>query len=184
MSSPSPPFVADAAQQFRICVDEVLAREAGYVDHPRDPGGCTNLGITRATLEDWRGQPTNCADVRALQVLEARQIYRARYWNGVRGDDLPAGVNLMVFDACVNSGPSKSARWLQQAVGVEVDGAIGPVTLAAVRRLNNAAALIERLSVIRLGFLRSLGTWPDFGRGWTNRVNGVRQIAIAMAGGR
>ena len=172
---------ADPATRFRRCVDEVLRHEGGYVDHLRDPGGCTNFGITRATLERWRGRPTNCVEVRAMSALEARQIYRARYWNGIRGDDLPAGVDLMVFDAAVNSGPANSARWLQRAIGAEMDGAIGPVTLAGVSR-SYAPALIEILYNTRMAFLRGRDTWPDFGRGWTNRVNAVRATALAMAG--
>lgn len=172
--------IAIAAQRFRICVDQVLAHEGGYVDHPRDPGGCTNFGITRATLEAWRGAPTNCGAVRTMPVLEARQIYRARYWNGIQGDQLPAGVDLCVFDAAVNSGPVRSAQWLQAAVGVERDGAIGPVTLAAVHGVP-ANDVILRLIAARLAFLRSLSTWNAFGRGWTRRVEAVRSVALQMA---
>jgi len=180
MNAPAPS--TDPALRFAACVTEVLAHEGGYVDHPRDPGGCTNFGITRATLERWRGRPTDCSQVRALTVLEARQIYRARYWNGIRGDDLPAGIDLMVFDAAVNSGPANSARWLQQLVHVETDGAIGPVTLAAVRAQQNTGWLIHRLADIRMAFLCGLSTWPTFGKGWERRVTAVRRAALSMAG--
>ncbi|MBW6402061.1 glycoside hydrolase family 108 protein [Roseomonas sp. HJA6] len=182
MPSPVTPAADDPARRFRICVEEILDREAGYVDHPRDPGRCTNMGITIATLADWRGRLVTCADVRALTELEARQIYRARYWNSVQGDSLPAGIDLMVFDGAVNSGPAQSAKWLQEALRVEADGAIGPITLAALREANDRAAVINRICNLRIAFLRELRTWRDFGRGWTNRVDTVRAIALALAG--
>lgn len=175
------PATDDATLRFRACVDEVLRHEGGYVDHPRDPGGCTNFGITRATLEAWRERPTTCSDVRTLSVLEARQIYRARYWNAVAGDALPAGIDLAVFDAGVNSGPRRATQWLQAAVGAEQDGAIGPLTILAARSVI-AATAIEAVCSARLAYLRSLATWGTFGRGWSRRVQGVRAAALKMAG--
>lgn len=166
---------------FLLCVPLILKHEGGYVDHPRDPGGCTNFGITCRTLEGWRRQPTGCEDVRRMDVSEARAIYRAHYWNAVRGDDMPAGVNLVVFDAAVNSGRRRSVEWLQSAVGADVDGAIGPQTLRAVRRVNDRAELIRRVCANRMTFLRSLETWDDFGRGWTRRVTDIQTRAISMA---
>lgn len=176
-----PASLSDAAStRFHACVAEVLGHEGGYVYHPRDPGGCTNFGITRATLEAWRRAPVACADVRAMDVAEARAIYRAHYWNAVRGDDLPAGIDLCVFDAAVNSGRRRAAQWLQHVLGVGADGAIGPVTLGALRRVNDRRTLVHRLGDVRLAFLRDLDTWPDFGRGWTNRVRAVRAAALRM----
>lgn len=169
-----------AAERFAACVAEVLRHEGGFVDHPRDPGGCTNRGITLVALGAWRGGPCTRADVLALGEAEARAIYRAQYWNAVRGDDLPAGVDLAVFDAAVHSGPRRAALWLQGAVGVERDGAIGTLTLRAVRSANDRQALIRGLCAKRLAFLRTLDTWPDFGRGWTRRVAAVRARALAM----
>lgn len=169
-----------AAERFKACVGEVLRHEGGFVEHPRDPGGCTNRGITLVTLGAWRGGPCSRDDVLALGEAEARAIYRAQYWNAVRGDDLPAGADLAVFDAAVHSGPRRAALWLQAAVGVERDGAIGPVTLRAVRGANDRRALIGAVCATRLRFLRSLDTWPDFGRGWARRVAAVRALALAM----
>ena len=168
------------ADRFTHCVAEVLGHEGGYVDHARDPGGCTNRGITRLTLEGWRREPVTCADVRALTETEARAIYRAHYWNAVRGDDLPAGIDLAVFDAAVNSGRRRSVLWLQDALGVLQDGAIGPVTLGAARACNDHEALVIRLCARRLRFLRSLDSWPSFGRGWERRVAQVQRRALAM----
>lgn len=173
-----------AERRFLACVAEVLRHEGGYVDHPEDPGGCTNRGITRLTLERWRREPVTCDDVRALGEPEARAIYRAHYWNAVRADQLPAGVDLCVFDAAVNSGRRRAAEWLQQALRLnQVDGAIGPVTLAAAADAarHGAGPLIADLCGRRLGFLRTLGTWRAFGRGWTQRVEAVRREATKAA---
>ncbi len=166
--------------RFLRCIPLILAHEGGYVDHPRDPGGCTNRGITRATLEGWRRVPTNCAAVRALGEAEARAIYRTHYWNAVRGDDLPAGLDLVLFDAAVNSGRRRSVEWVQMALGVQADGALGPKTLGAIRRVNDLERLIIGTCSARLDFLESLSTWPVFGKGWGARVTKVRQDAIAM----
>jgi lysozyme family protein len=169
-----------ARERFLACVAEVLRHEGGYVDHPRDPGGCTNRGITRRTLEAWRRTSVTCEDVRALDEAEARAIYRAHYWNAVHGDELPAGLDLVAFDAAVNSGRRRAALWLQEALGVPADGVIGPQTLRAARGAKDRAAVIARACELRLTFLRSLDTWSDFGRGWSRRVRAVRQAALAM----
>lgn len=176
---PAPPS-ADA--RFARCVAEVLRHEGGYVDHPRDPGGCTNRGITRATLESWRGVPTDCAAVRALTEAEARAIYRARYWDAVRGDELPVGVDLAVFDLAVNSGGGRAARMLQHALGAVADGVIGPQTMAMLAAAD-PARMVDAICARRLEFLKGLPTWPVFGRGWERRVNDVRAKALDMCAG-
>lgn len=94
-----------ARETFAACLSETLAHEGGYVDHPKDPGGATNMGITQAALSDWRDRPVSRFEVRTLTRVEADAIYRARYWNAVRGDDLPPGLDLVAFDGAVNSGP-------------------------------------------------------------------------------
>lgn len=174
--------VLPASARFAACLAEVLRHEGGYVDHPNDPGGATNLGITRATLSDWRGRPVTKSEVRALTVAEASAIYRARYWDPVRGDALPPGVDLAVFDFAVNSGPGRAARTLQQVLGVTQDGAIGPITLAAIARAPGPVTIIMDLCDARMRFLRGLGTWPTFGRGWTRRVAEVEAAAMGVAG--
>lgn len=166
--------------RFDACLSHVLRHEGGYVDHPHDPGGATNMGITHITLADWRGGPVTKDDVRELTRREAAAIYRANYWNRVHGDELPAGLDLAVFDFAVNSGVARAARHLQAAVGVDRDGAIGPVTLAAVAR-RDAVVLMQALNGRRLDFLRGLDTWQHFGRGWQRRVNEITAAATAMA---
>lgn len=176
---PRMPKPDDASARFAACVAEVLKHEGGYVDHPRDPGGATNRGITLATLADWRGRPVTKEEVRLLTEKEAREIYRAKYWNAIQGDALPGGVDMAVFDFAVNSGPGRAARVLQWQIGVPADGAIGPQTLAAVRKVN-AGRLAGDLCRARLAWMRGLETWPTFGKGWEARVVAVERAALSM----
>ncbi|HEX4296495.1 MAG TPA: glycosyl hydrolase 108 family protein, partial [Devosia sp.] len=163
--------------------------EGGYVDDPRDPGGATNLGITRRTLASWRKvTPWTAlpkAAVAALTRAEAAEIYRGLYWTPVRGAELPAGLDLAVFDFAVNSGPPRAIRALQQLLGVAADGLFGPKTAAAIAdrvAIRGAAPLIGSLCDRRLGWLRRLAAYSTFGRGWTRRVATIRTAALAMAG--
>lgn len=110
----------------------------------------------------------------------AAEIYRADFWAKVRGDDLPDGLDMVAFDAAVNSGPSRGAKWLQCALRVEVDGAIGPETLRAART-EIPSQVIIRATESRMAFLRNLKTWRTFGKGWTRRVDSVRTVALEMA---
>lgn len=152
------------------------------MNHLKDPGGATNLGITRATLQAWRGKPVTKADVRALTREEAAAIYRANYWNKVKGDDLPAGLDLVAFDAAVNSGTCRAAKWLQSAVGAAPDGLIGPKTIELAKKPNSALAARRALQA-RKNFLLSLPTWSTFGKGWSARLNSVEAAALKMAKG-
>lgn len=169
-----------ASKSFWPALTCVLAQEGGYSDHPDDPGGATMMGITQATLAGWRGTPVTKADVRALARDEAAAIYRARYWNAVRGDELPAGLDLAVFDFAVNSGASRAVRALQRALGVTVDGLIGPETLAAAGG-RPVSETISALCAGRRGFLERLSTFPVFGRGWTRRVREIEVAALKLA---
>ncbi len=170
-----------AQENFAAALKLVLKHEGGYVDHPLDPGGATNRGITRATLEAVRGRPVSKAEVMALSEPEAAAIYRARYWNAVRADELPAGLDLVVFDAAVNSGPARAARWLQMVVGMPADGLIGARTISAARN-RPAGDVIAAFTRERLGFLQRLTGWRTFGRGWKRRVRDTEIAALALAG--
>jgi lysozyme family protein len=158
----------------------VLKHEGGYVDHPKDPGGATNLGITIGTLSDWIGRRATKAEVKALTVGKVAPIYRQKYWDVVKAGEMPAGLDYALFDFAVNSGPAKAAITLQTILGVASDGKIGPLTLAAVAK-HNPSTLINELCSHRLAFLERLSTWPTFGKGWASRVNGVRALALEMA---
>jgi len=171
--------MADA--DWNACLAFVLAAEGGYVDDPMDPGGATNLGITLDVLSQWRHSAVTKDDVKNLGRDEAAAIYRTNYWNASRCSDLPAGVDLMVFDASVNTGNGRSAKFLQEALGVAVDGSIGPLTLAAANS-KPAAGVIDDLAQLRLAFYQSLPTYHRFGAGWTARVAQVQGHALQMAG--
>lgn len=167
--------------RFDHALAHVLKHEGGFVHHPKDPGGATNKGVTQATYDDWRvrqGLPKR--SVRQIEAAEISAIYKREYWDRVRGDDLPAGVDYAVFDLAVNSGVSRAARFLQEAAGVAQDGIIGPQTIAAAKA--DPDGVVERLMDRRLRFLRGLETWNTFGRGWTTRCSDVRRIALEMAG--
>ena len=155
---------------FDACMAKVFASEGGYVNDDRDPGGETNFGISK------RSYPNE--DIRNMTKARAALIYRRDFWNAVKGDELPAGLDLVAFDAAVNSGPSRGAKWLQSAIGVAADGRIGPQTLAAARTAPSTA--IDRACNARLGWLRTLSTWKHYGNGWTRRVEGVRDLAHDM----
>lgn len=172
---------AATGSRFDRALAAVLLHEGGYVNHPKDPGGATNKGVTQAVYDDWRarqGQPKR--SVREIEQGEVGAIYRRDYWDRVKADDLPAGVDYAVFDYAVNSGVNRASRFLQAVVSVEQDGAIGPGTLAAVKDMP-PAAVIETLCAKRLAFLKGLPTWPTFGKGWGARVAGVRKLALEMA---
>lgn len=159
--------------------------EGGYVDHPNDPGGCTNRGITIGTLRDWRGdQSLTCADVKALTEEEAAEIYAENYWAPVWGDKLPIGVNCQTYDWGVNSGPSRSVKALQQIVGSTADGIMGKNTLAAVEAYVAASGvegLLHKLHAKRQSFYEGLSTWPSFGKGWTARNDACLELSLQLA---
>ena len=173
-----------ADNRFETCLAHVLRHEGGYVDHPSDPGGATNMGITHKTLARWRQispwWDLPKSEVQKLTHGEAGQIYRALYWNACRAGELPAGIDLAVFDYAVNSGPDRAIRTLQATLAVVVDGQVGPLTLAAAATAN-VARIINDICDRRLGFLKALSTFPTFGTGWTKRVATVRAGALAAA---
>lgn len=171
-----------AKANFSACLAHVLASEGGYVDHPKDPGGATNMGITLETLSLWRGQPVSKTDVKLLQREEAAAIYRKHYWDEVRGDDLPVGLDLVAFDAAVNSGVYRGGKWLQQAIGSIPDGIIGPRSLAVAKTIVIPQAVTRAIRA-RKNFLLSLSTWPIFGTGWSKRLASVEAAALKMAKG-
>lgn len=166
-------------ENFNACLAEVLRHEGGWSDHPKDPGGATMKGITLDTYRRWRPGATK-AQLRAITDAEVAAIYRKDYWDAVNADDLPAGLDLVAFDGAVNSGPSRGAKWLQAGVGAKQDGKVGPATIAAARACDTRTA-VNRACDARLAFLKTLGTWPTFGEGWSRRVASVRSTALAMA---
>lgn len=159
----------------------VLAHEGGFVDHPADPGGATNKGVTQAVYNAYRARMNRSArSVREITDAEVEAIYRTQYWNRVQGDALPSGVDYAVYDFAVNSGVSRSVKYLQAIVGTSQDGDMGQITLAAVAA-RDPAEIVKALCDNRLAFLKRLRHWSTFGRGWSRRVADVRARGIEMA---
>ena len=174
------------ADLFDTCLAFTLAQEGGYVDDPADPGGATNMGITLATLRHWDHSPTlGPADVQDMTRQIAASIYRALYWNALRGDALPAGIDLSTFDFGVNAGTRRGAELLQQVLGLppdQVDGCVGPETLRAALAAN-ASEVIGALAEHQAAYYRGLPEFDRFGRGWLDRTERRRQAALAMLQG-
>lgn len=166
-------------QNFAEALQKLLVHEGGFVNHPDDPGGMTNLGCTKAVWEEYCGHPVTEKAMRSLTPVDVAPLYRRKYWDKIKGDELPSGVDYAVFDAAVNSGPGRAAKWLQATSGVDVDGDIGPKTLAAVKAIV-PSDLVQDYSKRRLSFMMDLPTWGTFGKGWTRRVNEVEQVALKM----
>ena len=164
---------------YAEALQAVLVHEGGFVNNPKDPGGMTNLGCTKAVWEEYVGHPVDEKAMRALTPSDVAPLYKRKYWDKVFGDDLPAGVDYVVFDAAINSGAGRAAKWLQACVGVEPDGGIGPKTLAAVQAFD-AKQLVEDYSKLRLSFLMDLPTWDTFGKGWGRRVNEVEDVGLKL----
>jgi lysozyme family protein len=161
----------------------MLAHEGGYVDHPKDPGGRTNHGVTQRVWEEWVGHEVDEKQMRALTHEMVAPLYKRKYWDAVRADDLMDGVDYCVFDVAVNSGPGRAIKFLQNCVGSTPDGGFGPATLAAVKKAEeDPAALIEMYCAKRLEFLQSLKTFETFGKGWSRRVQEVKDKALKMLG--
>lgn len=170
------------ATGFHRSMPRILAHEGGKVDDPQDPGGRTNQGVTQAVYTAYRARiGLGHRDVFDMDAGDRDAIYKDQYWRAIRGDDLPAGLDYVVFDGAVNSGPSRSAKWLQTALGVDPDGQIGSITLAAAQGYKDIPGLIDRVCDLRMAFLKRLRHWPRFGKGWTSRVSGVRAVGKAWA---
>jgi lysozyme family protein len=166
-------------QNFELCLAAIFEEEGGYADLPGDPGGATNMGITRATLSAVRGRKVSKEEVMMLERDEAARIYRRNYWDAIGGDDLPGGLDLALFDDAVNSGPCQAIRDLQHALGVEVDGILGPRTKAAMDVLAPGAVIVA-LGKARRARLVALPTFARFGRGWTRRIARIEQQARTL----
>lgn len=164
---------------FESCVNIVLQKEGGFVNHSADPGGATNYGITIKVLSEYRKTKVSVEDVQRLSIGEAKQIYFKNYWKPIQGDQLPIGVNLSVFDFAVNAGVSRAAKTLQKIVNVQQDGIIGLVTLKAVQTFD-VEDMIERLADERVLFYKSLKTFSVFGKGWLRRTDLIKIASLEM----
>lgn len=166
-------------ENFDDALAAVLEHEGGFVNHPQDPGGMTNLGVTKRVWEAWVGKTVSEADMRALTPALVAPMYRKQYWDAVKGDELPSGLDYLMFDFAINAGVSRAIRTMQRAIGTTPDGAIGPKTMQALRDAD-PDALIDKFSDEKEAFYRSLPTFATFGRGWLRRVAEVKSHAVTL----
>lgn len=168
-----------ASNNYQKCLETILHHEGGYVNHPKDPGGETNLGVTKRVYEEWGGTK----DMKDLTVEDVAPIYRKNYWDKMKGDDLPSGLDLCVFDFGVNAGPGRSAKYLQKMIGTTPDGGIGPNTLKALATYIDSEGIdgaIKNFQKARQEYYESLSTFDTFGKGWTRRVDETTELALKM----
>ena len=156
---------------FETAFDLLITHEGGFSNHPDDPGGATMYGVTEAVAraEGYTGS------MKDLTLDFAKSVYRKRYWDACRCDQMPDPLRYPLFDAAVNSGPGQAIKWLQSAVGVKVDGAIGPVTQQAVNVLP-AQVTRQKMVGARLRFMTNLANWPSFSKGWARRIAAILEM--------
>ena len=163
-------------ENFDKCLEMLLHHEGGYVWHEEDPGGETNLGVTKKVYQDWGGTK----EMIDLTVEDVAPIYKKNYWDRCKCDELGSGLDWAVFDWAVNSGTRRVSKALQKACGAERDGVIGNKTLALANG-QDVKYMIEEIGVIRQSFYESLRTFKTFGRGWTRRNKETTEKALSMA---
>ncbi len=155
-------------QNFDQSLEMILMHEGGFVDDPRDSGGMTNLGVTARVYEEWTGETVTEEIMRNLKVEDVAPLYRKMYWDRLQCGHLPTGIDYFCFDWGINAGTGRAAKALQRAVGAEVDGAIGAMTMMKVDK-TPAKDILPRLYSERDMFYRALKNFDAFGRGWTRR---------------
>jgi lysozyme family protein len=169
--------------RFQKCLQVILKHEGGFVNHPKDPGGITNLGVTKRVWEAWVKRPVTEDEMRRLTPAVVAPLYEWNYWRASGADRLPPGIDLSVFDFAVNAGPRRAIRTLQECVGSTPDGLFGPATLKASVQAD-APSVIREYAVRRLSFYRTLPTFSTFGRGWSRRVGEVEATSLEQVNDR
>ena len=173
-----------AKENYQACLEMILHHEGGYVNHPKDPGGETNLGVTKRVYESWvMENDLHQKDMKDLKVEDVAPIYEKNYWDRMKCDDIPSGLDLCVFDFGVNAGTGRSAKYLQRMIGTVADGGIGPNTLRALANYIDSEGVetaINKFQEARQSYYESLSTFETFGRGWTRRVDETTEAALKM----
>lgn len=170
-------------ENFEKAFQDVLKYEGGYVNDPDDPGGMTNMGITAQTYAEFTGRRLSTITEKEMQELtktQVKPIYKRKYWDACKCDQLPSGLDLLVFDFAVNSGPARAIKELQKCLRVEVDGILGAITLKHIDTFP-LDQIIKEYAEARRDFLRNLKTFPKFGKGWISRVDKVELTATSFA---
>jgi lysozyme family protein len=168
-----------ATPAYEDALKFVLRWEGGFVDHPSDPGGRTNRGVTQKVYDRWRTtQGLEPRDVKVIDEPEVNAIYESGYWLPPRCDLLATPLDLVQFDTAVNMGVGRAVRFLQASVGCGVDGDFGPGTERAVAQCDNGTA-VGAYCDKREAFYRSLVAKDEklgvFLKGWLNRLNALRR---------
>mgnify|MGYP003650749912 FL=1 len=166
-------------ENFDKCLKMLLSHEGGFVNHPEDPGGITNLGVTKKVYDEWIGRESTEQEMRDLTPDDVAPIYKKNYWDRIKGDSLPSGLDWACFDWAVNSGSGRPAKAVQRAVGATQDGAIGPATIGLIME-KDPKFIIEYVHDVRQDFYKSLKTFETFGRGWTRRNKETLHQALEM----
>ena len=162
---------------FQECLDLVLKSEGGWVNNPADPGGETNLGVTKRVWVEYVGHPVD--SLKKLTKDDVAPLYELKYWRPCYCEVLPRGLDFIVFSMGVNAGPGRSVKLLQSAIGCVPDGVIGPRTRELISS-SNGADIIQKFSTARREYYQSLKTFPIFGKGWLLRVDREEQEALEM----
>ena len=164
---------------FDKCLAMLLEHEGGYVNSKHDRGGMTNLGVTKRVYDEWVGRESTEQEMRDLTPDDVAPIYKKNYWDRVKGDQLPSGVDWCAFDWAVNSGSGRPAKAIQRAVGATQDGAIGNQTLGLVAE-KDPKFIIDYVYTVRQAFYESLDDFKHFGRGWSRRNTETLHQAMKM----
>ena len=168
------------SNKFSEALEVILHHEGGYVNHPKDPGGMTNMGVTKRVYEEHVRYGVSEHTMQNLTKEDVEPIYKKNYWDRVKGDDLPEGLDLCIFDFAVNAGPGRAAKFIQRLVNTTVDGGIGPNTLKCIDdhvKHYGVSTTIDQYQSERQNYYESLSTFETFGRGWTRRVDEVTEKA-------
>ncbi len=166
-------------ENFDAALKAVLKHEGGYVNHPKDPGGMTNLGVTKRVWEAWVKKAVGEKEMRALTPAMVAPLYKKQYWDAVKADELPTGLDYLMFDFAVNAGPGRAIQTMQKALGTKPDGVIGPKTLQALKA-SDPTDLVAKFSMEKELFYKSLPTFATFGKGWLRRVDETKSHAVTM----
>lgn len=166
---------------FNTCLAFTVAQEGWFVNDPRDPGGATYKGITLASLREYLRAPNTPVSVlRGLDQISIAKFYRSQFWDICQCGVVPAGIDLMLFDHGVNAGAQHPVPMLQDLIEVEADGAIGPLTLAAIATWRQSD-LIGALGDAQEEYYRGLKNFTIYGNGWLNRLSRRYTASIRLA---
>jgi lysozyme family protein len=166
-------------ENFGEALKAILKHEGGFVHHKLDPGGMTNLGVTKKVWEEWIGRPVGEKEMRALTPDTVAPMYRKKYWDAVKADELPTGLDYLMFDFAINAGPGRAIKTMQKAIGTNPDGVIGAKTMQALKTADQKD-LIAKFSMEKELFYKALPTFATFGKGWMRRVAEAQSHAVTM----